>query len=263
MIRFLSRNKGLSTTFKALTAAGVIFLLAAVFSQGNVRKATANSSDIANAESKYPSIVGSRIDTCALCHTSSIPSLNPYGAAYKASGRNIAAFGAIESTDSDGDGFTNLQEIVALTFPGDASDHPAPPTATLPPPTSTQAPPTATQAPTATSSAPTATLPPGTTATPVPTQVNPPTATPNPGGGNPTATMTPHCKNKPGGCFPNFTPTPGCGEPGEDDCRGATPTPGIGPSPTATAHCANRPGGCSGGQKHHKRHRHHHRRLGR
>ncbi len=62
MIRFLSRIKGLNTTFKALTAAGVIFLLAAVFSQVNVRKATANSSDIANAESKYPSMVGSRID---------------------------------------------------------------------------------------------------------------------------------------------------------------------------------------------------------
>jgi hypothetical protein len=276
MIRFLSRIKGLNTTFKALTAIGVILLLTAVFSQLNVRKATANSTDIANAESKYPSMAGSRIDTCALCHTSSIPSLNPYGAAYKASGRNVAAFGAIESTDSDGDGFTNLQEIMALTFPGDASDHPAPPTATMAPPTATLAP-TATTAPTATStlsatSTPSVTPLPGTTATPAPTQIIPPTATPNPGGGNPTPTATPHCMNKPGGCPPKFTPTPGgptatpgpgCGEPGEDGCMGPTPTPGIGPSPTATPHCANRPEGCGGQPQHHKRHRHHHRRYGR
>lgn len=103
--------------------------------------ASANTGDIQLAESTYPNIVGSRIDTCVLCHTSSIPNMNPYGAAYLAAGRGLASsLHAIENVDSDGDGFTNIQEIMALTFPGNAADHPAAFTATstpFQPPTST------------------------------------------------------------------------------------------------------------------------------
>jgi hypothetical protein len=42
------------------------------------------------------------------------------------------AHAPIESADSDGDGFTNIAEINAKTFPGDAASKPAtpPPTAT-------------------------------------------------------------------------------------------------------------------------------------
>jgi hypothetical protein len=93
--------------------------------------ASANSGDIAKAEAQYPAMVGKNIDTCALCHAASgAPALNPFGAAYKSNGRSQAALVAIQGQDSDGDGFSNLAEITALTFPGDAQSFPAAPTAT-------------------------------------------------------------------------------------------------------------------------------------
>ncbi len=82
--------------------------------------ASATSSRKAAFEQAYPAAVGSRIDTCTLCHTSP-PTRNSYGAAFENAGFN---FKAIESADSDGDGFTNIQEITALTFPGNAADNP-------------------------------------------------------------------------------------------------------------------------------------------
>jgi hypothetical protein len=85
----------------------------------------ANSTDFALALGKYPTISGSAIGSCSLCHTGSVPALNPYGAAYKTAGRNVAAFAVIENLDSDGDGFTNIVEINAHTFPGDPNSHPA------------------------------------------------------------------------------------------------------------------------------------------
>jgi hypothetical protein len=127
--------------------------------------------DLSSAVAKYPILNGTMLQNCTLCHTASIPSLNPFGAAYKSAGRNTAAFAAIENLDSDGDGVSNIKEINALTFPGDASSHPAIPTATSIPPTATPVPPTVTAAPpTATGIAPkpTATgLPPQPTATAV------------------------------------------------------------------------------------------------
>jgi hypothetical protein len=86
-------------------------------------QADAVSEALDDAKAQYPGIEGSRLDTCELCHidTDSFE-LNPYGAAFNGAGM---AFGAIENDDSDGDGFTNLEEIVALTFPGDAGDFPA------------------------------------------------------------------------------------------------------------------------------------------
>lgn len=204
----------------ALMFAGVLLLLA------HPLPAQANTGDLAWAEARYPNMVGSRIDTCSLCHTASIPMLNPYGAAYKAAGRSQAALVAIEPLDSDGDGFTNLQEFQALTFPGNPSDHPAvAPTATATrtslPPTSTPtkiptlpptSAPTATALPTSTpvslptntpTSAPTSTVaptlaptyPPAATATalaPSATATNlPPTAVPTLPGSSPTPTITP------------------------------------------------------------------------
>jgi len=154
----------------SLVLGGAVFLL------NRVITASANTSDYSLALGTYPIISGSRIGTCQFCHTSSIPNLNPYGKAYKALGRNNAAsLHMIEALDSDGDGYTNIQEIAALTFPGDASDFPQPPTNTP-----TSIPPTATSTntavpPTATSVPPTATntgVPPTATNTSVP-----PTAT--------------------------------------------------------------------------------------
>jgi hypothetical protein len=157
---------------------------------------SAAGTDLGYVRTRYPGMAGTRIDTCNLCHTASIPATNPYGAAYKAAGRNAAALAAIESADSDGDGWTNLQELTLLTFPGDPNDHPAGlPTAT---PTRTNTPPpTATKTNTPLPSA-TATNPPGPTATktntPLPsmTRTAQPSATvtrTNPPG--PTATLAP------------------------------------------------------------------------
>jgi cytochrome c5 len=82
------------------------------------------SEDMTRAREKYPDIAGTPLDSCSLCHSSG-SSLNPYGVAYFGGGRNLAAFGLIETDDSDGDEFTNLEEINALTFPGNVNDSPA------------------------------------------------------------------------------------------------------------------------------------------
>lgn len=63
---------------------------------------------------------GTRLDDCATCHTTA-PELNPYGVALNDSGLDFAA---IEPDDSDGDGFSNIDEIDNLTFPGDPNDFP-------------------------------------------------------------------------------------------------------------------------------------------
>jgi hypothetical protein len=202
---------------RVLTAAAVVIsalvvAIVALWLGDPTMTVLANTPDINNARSRYPAMVSSRIDSCSLCHTASIPSLNPFGAAYKGAGRSLSALAAIESADSDGDGYTNLAEFAALTFPGDATDHPVPPTAI---PTATKVPtntptattvptnlPTATQVPTNTATAtvvptnlPTATTLP--TNQPTATQLVPPTEVPTatatqpPAAETPTATMTP------------------------------------------------------------------------
>ncbi|MBI5640885.1 MAG: c-type cytochrome, partial [Nitrospirae bacterium] len=74
---------------------------------------------------------GTALDTCTTCHNPDY-TRNPYGSAY-GGGHN---FQAIESTDSDSDSFTNIDEINARTFPGDAASHPVvtPPSPITPPP---------------------------------------------------------------------------------------------------------------------------------
>ena len=103
----------------------------------------------------FPNTVGTKLDSCATCHRSSdknqgdpvtygscqwchyvtgygadlseatlVKTLNSYGLAYKSNGRNAAALLALDSLDSDGDGFPNQTEILALTFPGDKNDDP-------------------------------------------------------------------------------------------------------------------------------------------
>jgi hypothetical protein len=64
------------------------------------------------------------LNTCGLCHIdpNGGGARNAYGTDYANNGHNFAA---IESLDSDKDGFTNIVEINARTFPGDASSHPA------------------------------------------------------------------------------------------------------------------------------------------
>ncbi len=152
------------------------------------RSAQAFRSDQTDFASQYASARGSRLDSCVLCHVNG-PSAGPrnaYGAAYANNGHSFAA---IENLDSDGDGFSNWEEISALTFPGDASDKPAAATAT---PTLTSPPPSATPTsvlPTATSTV--AASPTSTSAAPSTT----PTATAPPGSPTPTGTAV----SSPGG----------------------------------------------------------------
>lgn len=66
---------------------------------------------------------GSKLDSCLTCHTSQAgggQNMNPYGADY---GKNHDLAG-VEGLDSDGDGFSNIDEIKAETFPGDKADNP-------------------------------------------------------------------------------------------------------------------------------------------
>jgi hypothetical protein len=104
----------------------------------------------------YPDKIGTRLDDCALCHTGGevetrrgpspvgncqwchhvtdygrdntniSDTLNPYGWDYKNAGRfRVDSFAKIENIDSDDDGYTNKEEIQALTFPGDPNDNPS------------------------------------------------------------------------------------------------------------------------------------------
>jgi hypothetical protein len=104
--------------------------------------------------SAYPDKAGTKLDHCALCHSGGeyekkgemvsmgscqwchytygydgageiSETMNAYGTAYKAAGRNAAAISAIDTQDSDGDGYSNRDEILANTYPGDPDDDPS------------------------------------------------------------------------------------------------------------------------------------------
>ena len=125
----------------ALTAAlGVALGLTVLFTFAQGVEAKNESEFLPAFEAAYPGAVGSRIDTCTLCH-------NIQGTEYK---RNAYArqweeadesFAAISNLDADGDGYTNVDEIAAHTFPGNASDNPSTvtTTTTLPGATTTTA----------------------------------------------------------------------------------------------------------------------------
>jgi hypothetical protein len=107
--------------------------------------------DSANFVAVYPDKAGTKLDSCALCHTGGTKgstvlgscqwchdstvygydksgditkTLNSYGAAYLARGRNVQAVRDIAGQDSDLDGWSNADEIAALRFPGDKTDDP-------------------------------------------------------------------------------------------------------------------------------------------
>ena len=166
-------------------------------------------------EAQYPAAAGTRIDTCTLCHTD-VPALNPYGAAFAAAGHEFAP---IESADSDGDGFSNLEEITGLSFPGNPNDTPAAvPSVT---PTSTAA--AETETPTTTAAVEeTPTVTPNETATPVDTSTPAITTSPTQTGTVSTASPT--------GTTGTGTFTPATGSPTRTS---GTLTPGVG-SPTRT-----------------------------
>ncbi len=169
-----------------LVGIGVLFLLGVGVAATNWQQAQASFSWMTQTEAQYPTIVGTPLDSCDLCHTSSL-ALNVYGSDFA---KNSHSFTAIQNLDSDGDGYTNLVEINAHTFPGDINSHPAAsPTATPVPPTATPVPPTATRTPVPPTATSTNTrVPP--TATSTSTQV-PPTNTPLLATATSTATRVP------------------------------------------------------------------------
>ncbi len=166
------RPSSSSLRWQIMIAAGVVIALAAGL-LGAQTPVLAKEGYHTAFRTTYPAVVGTALDSCTVCHTNAIPALNPYGVDYLMAGHTFAA---IEGRDSDQDGFTNIVEIRALSFPGNAASQPAAPTAT---PTATPAGPTAT--PTETPAGPTATP----TATPAG-----PTATPTATPGGPTVTPT-------------------------------------------------------------------------
>ena len=79
---------------------------------------------------RYPaSPLGS---SCTICHIGSSSNTNPYGTALRNNGGSAdnipdPTFTTVGPLDSDGDGFSNIDEINAGTFPGDRNDFPAVP----------------------------------------------------------------------------------------------------------------------------------------
>lgn len=111
--------------------------------------------DSPNFQETYPQKVGTMLDSCTLCHKGGsietkpgkfqtvgscqychqvygydgsgdiTATLNQYALDYLNNGRNAAALALIEDIDSDSDGYSNIAEINAGHFPGNADDDPS------------------------------------------------------------------------------------------------------------------------------------------
>jgi len=106
---------------KTMTWAGILAIVAGllVASGGPVH---AKSSYLSSFNSTYGTS-GTALNSCNICHPGgNTGQFTSYGNAYRTTNRSFAS---IESLDSDGDGFTNIAEITARTFPGDAASKPA------------------------------------------------------------------------------------------------------------------------------------------
>jgi len=97
----------------------------------------------ANDGNSDPTRIKIVTNVCAHCHllewpdstyTVDVPTnyydtLNDFGKAYMNGGRSVAALTAIADQDSDGDGFTNVEEIADNRFPGNPDSKPGQPLA--------------------------------------------------------------------------------------------------------------------------------------
>jgi len=111
-----------------------VFVIAVVLAVGGTAYAV---SGYLNTFNSTYGTSGTRLNTCGLCHNNPGGGgpVNNFGSDFASGGHNFDA--ALEALDSDGDTFSNIDEINALTFPGDPSDFPAAVDNTAPTVTST------------------------------------------------------------------------------------------------------------------------------
>jgi len=117
-----------------------------------------NDLDANNLCSAYPAVVGTRIDDCRTCHTGEIDkeknevvtntcdychelmvhgegghtfaeTLNTYGADYYKVGRTVDGINQVKDLDSDGDGYSNDDELKEFRYPGSNLSQPGQPLA--------------------------------------------------------------------------------------------------------------------------------------
>jgi len=102
---------------------GIVILLIVILAAGGYDLGHATGTMWSNFRTTYPAAATALASDCRICHVS--PSgggtRTSYGNAYRTANHS---FSAIEPLDSDGDGYTNLAEITALTWPQDATSHP-------------------------------------------------------------------------------------------------------------------------------------------
>jgi hypothetical protein len=120
---------------------------AALIFMGSVTEA--RSGRLSDWEGHYSASTLGTDRSCQLCHGSSTSVRNRYGTDIEnelmliiardggrigtgSAAQNIEAFTIVESADSNGDSFTNIDEINANMHPGDATDFPVPSGGTAP-----------------------------------------------------------------------------------------------------------------------------------
>ena len=98
----------------------LLFLLVMIIAVAGIQTVSATGDMMDEFNQEYDTNA-TRLDNCTVCHGENIESLNPYSMDYQ---ENDADLMAVEPLDSDEDGFSNQEEIDALTFPGDPEDTP-------------------------------------------------------------------------------------------------------------------------------------------
>ncbi len=105
-----------------------LFLVMALIA-GFSTMAFASPGYLASFQAKYGT--GITIDNCSLCHpggNGSISNLNQFAKDFASASKGNHTFNAtLEALDSDKDGYTNIDEINARTYPGDPKSNPGTP----------------------------------------------------------------------------------------------------------------------------------------